>query len=107
MSWDIINIAMQTPALQTITNNYQGSFYSPLPVELSSFTSIYLNDNIQLNWTTKTEVRNDGILLERTINEGEWNSISFLEGHGNSNSKKNTAMQTITYLQEEANFNIG
>ena len=61
---------------------------TPLPVELSSFTSKYLNDKIQLNWVTKTEVSNYGFYVERRINEGDWNSITFVEGHGNSNSPK-------------------
>ena len=60
----------------------------PLPVELSSFTSKLLNDKIQLNWVTKTEVNNYGFNIEKSINEGEWNSIGFVEGHGNSNSPK-------------------
>lgn len=60
----------------------------PLPVELTSFTSKLLNDRIQLNWVTKTEVNNYGFNVERRINEGEWNSIGFVEGHGNSNSPK-------------------
>ena len=61
---------------------------TPLPVELSSFTSKFLNDKVQLNWVTKTEVNNYGFNIERRINEGDWNSIGFVEGHGNSNSPK-------------------
>jgi hypothetical protein len=60
----------------------------PLPVELTSFTSKLLNDKIQLNWVTKTEVNNYGFNVERSINEGEWNSIGFVEGHGTSTSPK-------------------
>jgi hypothetical protein len=61
---------------------------TPLPVELTSFTSKYLNDKVQLNWQTKTEVNNYGFNVERRINEGEWDKIGFVEGHGNSNSPK-------------------
>jgi len=61
---------------------------APLPVELTSFTLKQLADKIQLNWVTKTEVNNYGFNVERKINEGEWNSIGFVEGHGNSNSPK-------------------
>jgi len=61
---------------------------SPLPVELSSFTSKYLNDKVQLNWVTKTEVNNYGFYVERKVNDGQWNSLTFIEGHGNSNSPK-------------------
>mgnify|MGYP000868159478 CR=1 FL=1 len=89
VSWDLINSEMQTPTYQTLTNNFQGSYSSPLPVELSSFTSKLLDDKIQLNWITKTEVNNYGFDVERRIKDGEWNNIGFVEGHGNSNSTKN------------------
>lgn len=61
---------------------------APLPVELSSFTSKYLNDKVQLNWVTKTEINNYGFNVERKVNDGQWNSLTFIEGHGNSNSPK-------------------
>jgi hypothetical protein len=61
---------------------------TPLPVELTSFTAAYKNSAVTLNWQTKTEVNNYGFNLERRINEGEWDSIIFIEGHGNSNSPK-------------------
>ena len=43
---------------------------------------------MDLNWVTKTEVNNYGFNVERRINEGEWESITFVEGYGNSNSPK-------------------
>jgi hypothetical protein len=62
---------------------------SPLPVELSSFSGKVVDGNeVDLNWITKTEVSNYGFYVERRINEGEWNSIGFIQGHGNSNSPK-------------------
>jgi hypothetical protein len=33
-------------------------------------------------------VNNYGFNIERRINEGEWNALGFVEGHGNSNSPK-------------------
>ena len=56
---------------------------------------------MDLNWITKTEVNNYGFNVERRINEGEWNNIGFVEGNGNSNSPKNTAIQIMICLQEE------
>lgn len=62
---------------------------TPLPVELSSFTGRVVDRNeVKLNWITKTEVNNYGFNVERNINEGEWNTLGFVEGHGNSNSPK-------------------
>jgi hypothetical protein len=61
----------------------------PLPVELSAFTAKFKdNSKVDLNWVTKTEVSNYGFYVERSINDGEWNSLTFIEGHGNSNSPK-------------------
>jgi hypothetical protein len=90
VSWDLANSAMTSSNLfQEVTNNFQGSFNSPLPVELSSFTGKAIDNNkVELNWITKTEVNNYGFDVERKINDGEWNSIGFVEGHGNSNSPK-------------------
>jgi hypothetical protein len=90
VSWNTIDsyMAAANPLL-TVTNNYQGSYSAPLPVELSAFTAKYKEKNrVDLNWVTKTEVSNYGFYVERSINEGEWNSITFVEGHGNSNSPK-------------------
>src|SRR3990170_5474688 len=57
---------------------------TPLPVELSSFTATADKNTVAIKWETKTEVNNYGFNIERRINEREWNSIGFVEGHGNS-----------------------
>ncbi|OQY75377.1 MAG: hypothetical protein B6D44_01700 [Ignavibacteriales bacterium UTCHB2] len=75
-------LIIYTPVTETSTLDM------PLPVELTSFSSKFINDKIQLNWVTKTEVNNYGFNVERRINEGEWNTLDFVEGHGNSNSPK-------------------
>jgi hypothetical protein len=88
VSWDEINSEMNTPTFQLLTNNYQGSFDGVLPVELTSFTAKYLNDKVQLNWVTKTEVNNYGFNVERRVNESEWNSIGFVDGKGTTTESK-------------------
>jgi hypothetical protein len=90
VSWDIINSKMlDANILQLVVNNYQGSYNGLLPVELSSFTGKIVDGNeVKLDWVTKTEVSNYGFNVERRINNGEWTSIGFVEGHGNSNSPK-------------------
>lgn len=62
---------------------------NPLPVELSSFTASVKESVVDLKWQTKTEVNNYGFNIERRINDGDWNTLGFVEGHGNSNSPKN------------------
>jgi hypothetical protein len=75
----------------TIQGTYTGTgtlCNGPLPVELALFTAMLGKNEINLFWKTETEVDNYGFDVERRINEEEWNSIGFVEGHGNSNSPK-------------------
>lgn len=72
-----------------------------LPVELTTFTALAKEKELQLLWETATEVNNYGFEIERhastsfsvtdqSIPSGDegWEKIGFIEGHGNSNSPK-------------------
>ena len=73
---------------EAITFNAIDPGNAPLPVELSSFTGSYKNSEVMLNWKTETEANNYGFNVERRIGEGQWNTIGFVAGSGNSNSPK-------------------
>jgi hypothetical protein len=73
---------------QQIAINAVNPGSAPLPVELTSFTAAYKNSAVMLNWKTETEINNYGFNLERRVSEGNWDSIAFIEGNGNSNSPK-------------------
>ncbi|HRN27772.1 MAG TPA: T9SS type A sorting domain-containing protein, partial [Ignavibacteriaceae bacterium] len=88
LSWDALNTGFFDNADATVITTLTGSSNTPLPVELTSFSASYKNTEIMLGWETKTEVNNYGFNVERRINEGEWNTITFIEGNGNSNSPK-------------------
>ncbi len=63
----------------------------PLPVELTSFTANINANKVELNWQTATEVNNYGFEIERSVISGQlsdWESVGFVNGHGNSNSVK-------------------
>jgi len=65
-----------------------------LPVELTSFTAILIEEEIKISWETATELNNYGFDIERQKLENgqknsEWKKIGFVEGHGNSSSPKN------------------
>ncbi|MFA5805533.1 MAG: T9SS type A sorting domain-containing protein [Melioribacteraceae bacterium] len=66
---------------------------TPLPVELTSFTSNVIGSKVQLNWQTATEVNNYGFEIERSqtsnVKSETWEKIGFVQGNGNSNSPKN------------------
>jgi hypothetical protein len=62
-------------------------------VELTTFTAIGNGSEVVLNWQTATEVNNYGFEVERCIAQisnlcHNWETIGFVEGHGNSNSPK-------------------
>lgn len=71
-----------------LTINYQ----TVIPVELTSFTSTFQNNSVNLNWQTATETNNSGFQIEKrkTIDERseEWNTIGFVSGNGTTTEPK-------------------
>ncbi len=61
---------------------------SLLPVELTSFNAKFKMNNVELNWTTETEVNNFGFNVECKMYNEEWKTIGFVKGSGNSNTPK-------------------
>ena len=66
-----------------------------LPVELTFFTASVKNSSVILSWETATEVNNYGFEILRSVypvesgsQDDEWDTIGFVEGHGNSNAPK-------------------
>ena len=57
-----------------------------LPVELISFTAKAVNNQfIQLNWSTATEINNEGFAIERSEDGINFEKIAYIKGNGNSN----------------------
>jgi hypothetical protein len=87
------NVAVENSFTQTSgfldTNSYtlwvEGT---PLPVELSSFSAIVLENAVRLDWRTETEVSNYGFEVLRSNQKDDWSVLGFVQGHGNSNSPK-------------------
>jgi len=69
--------------------------YDILPVELTLFTANLSNDKVSLNWTTATELNNNGFEIERAVqnHKGKENlnykTIGFVKGKGNSEEISN------------------
>ncbi len=72
---------------------------NPLPVELSSFTSNVIGNNVSLGWTTSMESNNSGFAVER-YSDGEWAKIGFVNGTGNSSN-------AVSYNYVDRNLNSG
>ena len=64
---------------------------SPFPVELTTFTVSAKNNFVLLNWQTATEVNNYGFEIQKSevsSQNSEFETVGFVDGHGNSNSPK-------------------
>jgi subtilisin family serine protease len=55
-----------------------------IPVELSAFNAEVSWNEVNLYWTTTTEINNYGFEVERKSHKNNWENISFVKGIGNS-----------------------
>jgi hypothetical protein len=74
-------------------------FEEYVPVELTSFTASTNSEKVVINWTTATELNNQGFEIERLMNEYEWETIGFVEGHGTT-----TEPQKYIYIDDISGF---
>jgi photosystem II stability/assembly factor-like uncharacterized protein len=69
------------------------------PVELLSFSSSVVDNDVTLNWTTATETNNQGFQIERRKTQDErsddWNSLGFVDGKGTT-----TEPQSYSFVDE-------
>ena len=111
LSWLISNINQQYSEVYAFVDSVStivtgdGTFFidtteTPLPVELSGFTSNVSGNEVMLNWSTSSETNNYGFDIERSLINTEWNKIGFVSGNGTSSSINN-------YLFEDKNLNSG
>ncbi len=77
-------------------------FFDPssIPVELISFTASFIDNRIELNWSTATETNNRGFEIHCASIKGnpvsafsnqraEWKVVGFVEGNKTTSEKKN------------------
>jgi len=60
-----------------------------IPVELTSFTANTNGNNVKLNWTTATEINNQGFEVQRKMQNEEFASVGFVEGYGTTTETQN------------------
>lgn len=53
-----------------------------VPVELTSFTASVIQGQVQLDWTTATELNNKGFEIQRAGEDNQFLSVGFVNGHG-------------------------
>jgi len=60
-----------------------------VPVELSSFTATTNGNEVILNWSTATELNNQGFEIQRSREGDEFFTVGFTEGHGTTTEQHN------------------
>lgn len=68
-----------------------------VPVELTEFNASVVNNNVTLVWATGSETNNKGFSVERKTKDGNWSTIGFVNGKGNS-----TEATSYNYTDKEA-----
>ena len=72
---------------------------SIVPVELTSFTTSLNQNDVTLNWTTATELNNQGFEIQRSSN-GQFERVGYVVGNGTTTEIRN-------YVFTETNVNEG
>jgi Secretion system C-terminal sorting domain len=101
LTWDLANSDMTTSNLQPLTNTFNGSDNSLLPVELTSFTGTVRGTNVSLTWKTATEVNSSAFQIERRT-ASDWKKIGELKAAGTSN-----APREYSYVDDMENIGSG
>jgi photosystem II stability/assembly factor-like uncharacterized protein len=87
--------------LYACTENGLYIFSGVLPVELLNFSSTLGSGIITLNWSTATELNNQGFEIQRKTKNAEWVIIGFKEGNGTtSNQSEYSFADDISYLKD-------
>ena len=68
-----------------------------VPVELTSFTAELIEDQVNLNWTTASELNNLGFEVERRTETEEWRTIGFVKGKGTTNEINNYSFNDVLF----------
>ncbi|GMU87650.1 MAG: hypothetical protein AMXMBFR48_28910 [Ignavibacteriales bacterium] len=93
VTYPIFNAQYSVNAIAMLDNNSGAAaadngillrrYYNPfIPVELVSFSAISSSSGITLTWKTATETNNSGFEVQRSVSEGEWKSLAFVNGTG-------------------------
>ncbi|HEX7358112.1 MAG TPA: T9SS type A sorting domain-containing protein [Ignavibacteriaceae bacterium] len=83
-----------------------------VPVELSSFAANVNNGNVVLNWTTETELNNQGFEIQRRNADGQFITIGHVNGNGTTTERKqysftDAGVQTGSYYYRLKQVDFG
>jgi hypothetical protein len=67
----------------------------PLPVKLISFSGTWKNNNVDLKWTTASEINNSHFEVEKSDNIDAWEMIGTVNGNGTTNEQQQYSFTDI------------
>ncbi len=80
-------------ASTTLPANFTGTnVNNALPVKLVKFSGIAVKENVELGWTTVTEINNAGFDVERSVDGEIFEAVRFVKGAGNSSTMQQYAL---------------
>ena len=82
------------------------SWDDTMPVELTSFAVMLEGNKAKLVWQTATEINNYGFEIHRSSNDKNWETIGFVDGHGNSNSPKEYSFIDKNSFEDELKYRL-
>ena len=83
-----VTTASFDPAVYPLGDCALGTYSTPLPISLTSFTAVSSNGSVKLNWKTSVETDNHGFDIERSSDKLTWSKLGFVQAAGNSNTAK-------------------
>jgi hypothetical protein len=97
-SWSLYTGSLANPStgmLQSVsTSSTFGNFTgtdntNPLPIFLLEFRALLIDKDVKLNWTTSSEINNNGFEVERSNDGNNFEKINFARGNGTTNTLRN------------------
>ncbi|GAB4237906.1 MAG: hypothetical protein Tsb0034_13240 [Ekhidna sp.] len=86
----------------TGTENCGGTMCAVLPVELVAFGGKYHDNQVILDWSTASEINNEGFYVERSRDGRDFNSLAFVKGKGNSSDMNHYRFSDLLPLNSDA-----
>jgi len=74
---------------------------NPLPIELVDFVATPLGSNVELNWTTLSELNNDYFTVDRSLSGVEFEEVGRVKGAGTT-----TSVQTYSYVDTQPHHGL-
>jgi hypothetical protein len=103
---DIGGVNVWSSDYGTVTGPLTITQFTPLPIELISFTANAVNDAVQLNWTTASEKNNNYFTIQRTADAIVFEDIDKLNGAGNSSSILNYSYTDYSPLEGKSYYRL-